>query len=1122
MPDYDDMNNIRDFESLVEYLRDELNWPFEEDLEIEDLAFDYEPEELGLDKEYEVAINEIKQIRPASGKLPWGIFYVDFEKKRLPVVVLRRALRALVPKKRATANAAYRTTWDADDLLFIAATGDAGNRGISFVHFEKAEEGQPRLKTIAWDEQETHFFYLKQDISRLSWPDDEDDATAWRKKWAGAFTTEHREVIRTSKELSSELARLARSTRDLIRDVYDYEAKDGALHKLHESFRTVLIEDLDLDGFADMVAQTISYGLFSARATGEPVLGLAHLEAMVPNTNPFLKELFAEFVSMSGTEKHQIDFDELGVSDLVAMLNNVKVEAVLQDFGRQTGGGTEDPVIYFYEDFLKDYDKDQKVKRGEFYTPKPVVSYIVRSVDRVLRDELDCPDGLADTSTMEWNGETWPKVMILDPATGTGTFLETVIEVIYETMTEKWRGQGKKQDQMHAAWNEYVPEHLLPRLHGFELMMAPYSVAHMKLGLKLKETGYEFESDERLRVYLTNTLEEPQDFSGRLYADFLAHEAEAANRIKKDVPVTVMIGNPPWAGHAATENPWINSLLRNELTDGADGYFRVDGQPLGERNPKWLNDDYVKFIRYGQYRISATDFGLLAYITNHGYLDNPTFRGMRQSLMSTFVDIKVLDLHGNVKKKEITPKGEIDDNVFDIQQGASIGLFTRKPETFANERFVDHADLWGKEQDKYKWLSEEDVSSTEWAELLPTSPAYLFALYDVELLIEYEQGRHPFEMMPTNVMGFQTHRDHFAIAFDHQNLRTRIEDLRRTAKSDEELREKYRLKDNKDFQLAATRKQVREEKRWKKYFVDCQYRPFDVRPSYYSSLVMDRPRKELLNHVAGSENLCLGLGRQGLAVNDPQWALVSASTDPLDANMFRRGGINVFPLYLYPGDNLFDAGKVAREANLAPEFVEELSSTLGLCFLTDGQGDLEATFGPENVFHYAYAVFHSPRYRERYAEFLKRDFPRLPLTSDLDLFSELCELGEQLVALHLMNSSLLDDPFTTFPKRGSNLMEKAKHDPEENRVYINKEGQYFNNVPEETWNFRVGGYQVLDKWLKDRKGRTLSEEDIEHYTKVVKALHETARIMREIDEVIEAHGGWPLAGSVREVEKQES
>lgn len=564
--DLDRVKSIADFPSLVEYLRDDLGWPMDVE-DADDLVFEYEPEELGLKEAHQVKINEIKQLRPLTSNQPWGIFYLDFEPKRLPVVVLRRILQSLVPKKRASAANPQQAVWNLNDLLFISALGEVGHRGISFAHFKENGEGPPQLQTFSWDQRETHFYYLGLNLEHLRWPEDEDDVEGWQKQWASAFTTVHRQVIKTSKELSTELARFARYTRQLVREVYGYEAESGPLHQLHNSFRTVLIQDLDVDGFADMVAQTIAYGLFSARVTGEEVLGLAHLEAMIPNTNPFLKELFAEFTKLSGHDHHQIDFDELGISALVDLLNTTDIEAILRDFGRQTSGGTEDPVIYFYEHFLNEYDKQQRVKRGEFYTPKPVVYYIVRSVDKLLREELDCPDGLADISTMEWRGKTWPKVMILDPATGTGTFLETVIEVIYETMTKKWRSEKLADSQIHAAWNEYVPKHLLPRLHGFELMMAPYSVAHMKLGLRLRETGYEFGSDERLNVFLTNTLEEAKDYSGQLFAGFLAHEAKAANKIKRDAPITVVLGNPPYAGHSANDSQWIRDLLRtNKLS----------------------------------------------------------------------------------------------------------------------------------------------------------------------------------------------------------------------------------------------------------------------------------------------------------------------------------------------------------------------------------------------------------------------------------------------------------------------------------------------------------------------------------------------------------------------------
>ncbi len=1073
--DLDRIKSIADFPSLVEYLREDLGWHLEAE-DVEDLVFDYEPEELGLDESHKVKIREIKQLRPLAPNQPWGIFYLDFEPKRLPVVVLRRILRSLVPRKRASAANPQQAVWNLNDLLFISALGEEGHRGISFAHFKENGGGLPQLQTFSWDERETHLHYLNLNLERLRWPEDTDNVEAWREQWSSAFTTAHRQVIRTSKELSVELARFARHTRELVREVYGYEAETGSLHRLHNSFRTVLIQDLDVDGFADMVAQTIAYGLFSARVTGEGVLGLARLEAMVPNTNPFLKELFAEFTKLSGHDKHQIDFDELGVSELVRLLNTIDIEAILRDFGRQTGGGTEDPVIYFYELFLNEYDKQQRVKRGEFYTPKPVVSYIVRSVDRLLREELDCPDGLADTSKMEWNGETWPKVMILDPATGTGTFLETVIEVIHETMTKKWKRERLTDSQIHAAWNEYVPEHLLPRLHGFELMMAPYSVAHMKLGLKLKQTGYDFKANKRLRIYLTNTLEEPKDFSGQLFADFLAHEAKSANNVKRGTPMTVVLGNPPYAGHSANDSDWVRDLLRTKLRDGADSYFRVDGQPLGERNPKWLNDDYVKFMRYGQYRIADAGVGILAFITNHGFLGNPTFRGMRQSLMHTFPDVCAVDLHGNVGKRERNPEGGRDENVFDIQQGVSISVFTKEMRADGSSE-VRHANLWGQRQNKYSWLAAQTIETTEWSQVEPQLPFYLFVPQDKDLLMEYDSGWKLTEMLPINTVGVVTGQDKKTVTFSPEAAA--------------QLAATHRLPDN--------------------VVKPILYRPYDQRCIVYDSQVVTRPRRKVMCHMLAGENLGLVSARSNKSQSPDHFLCSRLITEAKCGESTTQS--NLFPLYLYPTDNLLDIDEEDRKPNLAPKLTEELSETLRLRFVPDGRGDLRVTFGPEDVFQYTYAIFHSPTYRERYAEFLKRDFPRLPLTADLDLFSELVQWGEELVSIHLMRSPYLDNPFPTFPQSGSNVMEKAKYDPEEKRVYINRE-QYFDNVPEETWTFRVGGYQVLDKWLKDRKGRVLSTEDIEHYRKVVAALHETRQIMQEIDEVIEAHGGWPLPGSV--------
>ena len=889
-----------------------------------------------------------------------------------------------------------------------------------------------------------------------------------------SFLAQETPEVGTPRELAERMAAQAREIRTLITETFRQEGERGQLHTQLSAFRKTLIPDLKPEQFADMYAQTIAYGLFAARTTTDNPNAFSRRTAGwdLPRTNPFLRNLFNEIAG------HDLD-DRVAwlVDDLAELLKRARMDEILKDFGRRTR--REDPVVHFYETFLAAYDPKMRESRGVYYTPEPVVSYIVRSVDAVLKKKFGRPQGLAE-----------PNTLILDPATGTATFLYYVIRHIHESLQEE--GQL-------GAWSSYVREELLPRVFGFELLMAPYTVAHMKLGILLKELGYDFGGDERLRVYLTNTLEEGFHLDETIgFAEFIADEADAAASVKKDEPIEVIIGNPPYSGHSANKGPWISDLINT--------YKRVDGKPLGERNPKWLNDDYVKFIRFGQWRIEKTGGGVLAFITNNGYLDNPTFRGMRQSLMQIFTDIYLLDLHGSTKKQERTPEGDRDDNVFDIQQGVTIGIFIKEPSK-AGPAKVHHADLWGARQGKYEWLAKEDVKTTEWTELMPGSPSYIFVPQNADVLAEYERGWKAMEMMPVNVLGFQTHRDHFAIDFDMERLRARIAELRDPARTDEQLRNLYKLRDNRDWQLPIARGQLRNDGGWKAHFISCLYRPFDWRPSYFSTVAMDYPRRELQDHVAGKDNLCLGVGRQGLAVNDPQWALVAVSREPVDANIFRRGGINVFPLYLYPqDDNLLDAAEEGRRPNLSPQFVNELSEKLSLRFVPDGRGDLEKTFGPEDVFHYAYAVFHSPTYRERYAEFLKRDFPRLPLTSDRALFAALATKGADLVGLHLMTSAALDQLITRFPESGDNVVERVSYDTANGRVLINKD-QYFEGVPEEVWEFRIGGYQVLDKWLKDRKGRRLTSSDIRHYQRIVVALSETRRLMREIDEAIP---GWPL------------
>ena len=561
----------------------------------------------------------------------------------------------------------------------------------------------------------------------------------------------------------------------------------------------------------------------------------------------------------------------------------------------------------------------------------------------------------------------------------------------------------------------------------------------------------------------------------------------------------------------------------------------MDGQPLGERNPKWLQDDYVKFLRFGQWRIERTGAGILAFITNHGYLDNPTFRGMRQQLMNAFTDIYVLDLHGNAKKKEKCPDGSKDENVFDIQQGVAIGIFVKEAGK-AGPAKVRHADLWGLRESKYKGLFDRDVATSKWKALKPKAPFYLFVPQDTGLWGEYEQGWKVTEIMPVNSVGIVTARDRLTIRWSKQEVQETIRDF--VGLPEEEARTKYSLgNDVRDWKVSLAQQDLRNNGIAAAKVKSILYRPFDRRFTYYTGQTRGficMPRPEVMRHMLARANLALITSRLTKGETFRHAQVTRDITEVIVMSPKTSNNGFVFPIYLYPateGATLshWPAGPGERRPNLNPAFVADMGKRLGLNFVPDGRGDRKKTFGPEDVFHYIYAVFHSPTYRKRYAEFLKIDFPRVPLTSDVKLFRSLCRLGAELVTLHLLESPKLAEPIARFPVKGANLVEKgypkyvAPGEPEPGtgkkvsagRVYISKDvprsgkkGQYFEGVPPEIWEFHIGGYQVCEKWLKDRRGRTLAYDDLEHYSKVVTAIRETIRLMGEIDNLIP---GWPLS-----------
>lgn len=1126
---------VKTFAQLIDFLRDELDWPIDQGHDEEDLTFDWS-DDLGLKYEERVGIKQIKQLRPLETGQPWGIFFVDFEKKHLPIVILRRILNALVLKKRANANRAQQAAWQQRDLLFISAYGQENERQLTFAHFsEPTNDFDPRkatLRVLGWDDDETN---LKLDYvadmlkAKLTWPSDTSDMNAWRQRWSEAFELRHRQVIDTAADLALRLAELAKRIRNRMLQVLPRESENGELRKLLKGFQTALIHDLDEARFADMYAQTITYGLFSAAVSRTvPGAGTAvhqgNVVDMVPVTNPFLRDMLSSFLKAGG-RRGKFDFDELGIQEVVDLLNDPKthMEAVLRDFGNRTRG--EDPVIHFYEEFLKAYDKKLKADRGVFYTPQPVVSYIVRSVHELLQTEFGLEEGLADTTT--WGemlkkhpdlklplltdelGEKRtispdePFVQILDPATGTATFLVEVIDLIYRTLATKWRQQRLTDVQQRGAWNEYVPKHLLPRLHAFELMMAPYAIAHMKIGLKLAETGYRFGAEERARVYLTNALEPWVKQLPLIGFDALAHEAAAVNEVKRHKRFTVVVGNPPYAALSANLTDTARELVRR--------FKFIDGVRVKERGAlqleKNLQEDYVKFLAFAEDRLDESATGVCGMICNHGFIDNPTLRGVRWSLSNNFHQIWVLDLHGNVNRGEKAPDGTDDQNVFDIKDaGVAIYLGLKGGRKVATDSQVRKGDLWGdRETQKYPFLRANTCGTHNWEDVSSEPELFLFRTLSQHGSGEYNAWPKVTDIFPRHSIGMITARDGYVIDFSSEPIVERAKAFRDSTLGDEATCKALGIPIKKGWNITRARERIRSVKDLAAHVRQVLYRPFDVRPVFYHESLIWGMAWPVMQHMVEGRNLALITSRmtKGEAF---QHVLVSNTlSEVILLSSKTSNNAFAFPLHLKSENSGLQFGECA---NLAPQFLSSVANTLGLT--RDKSSGLPVGLTPEDIFRYAYAVFHSPGYRSRYAEFLKIDFPRLPLTGNLGLFCALARLGGELTSFHLLESPRLANPITEFV--GARNAEVEKVSWSKNTVWIDKaQTAGFKGVAEEVWSFHIGGYQVCEKWLKDRKSRTLSNDDIVHYQRIVVALSETIRLMAEIDRVIDAHGGWPGA-----------
>ena len=895
---------------------------------------------------------------------------------------------------------------------------------------------------------------------------------------------------------ASDLARMLSGKAQLLKAAISDLLQNTSNNELQNrlaAFREHLIADLSEADFADMMAQTITYSLFAARCyhthgTFDRNRAIEILDEM----NPFLSQLL--WISIQRlTQLHWI------IDPIAELLDLADMESIITDFG--TEGRQAGPIIHFYEDFLSDYDPKIRRQRGVYYTPEPVVSYIVRSVDTVLTEQFNLSDGLAHTGTIDVSGTQMPKVHILDPAAGTGTFLRSVISQIHHTIIT---------GGMAGAWQEYVPQHLLPRLHGFERMVAPYTMCHLTLTHQLAQLGYNLNAGERLNVYLTDTLEAGDRQEGLpIFVDEIAKEAESAVTVKRDLPVMVIVKNPPYLGESKNKGQWITNLLRG--LDGdvpTESYFEVDGHPLEEDNPKWLNDDYVKFIRFAQWRIARTGYGILAFISNHGYLKNLTFPGMRQSLMETFDAIYILDLHGNKITNEKPPNGGADENVFNIQQGVAIGIFIKHAPEKLNPARVYHAELWGDRSDKYSWLEMNTIDTTPWKKLTPKFPNYRFVPQSESE--EYKCYWKITNIFSLNNGGTITKRDKMVIDFEPEPILERVNYFRNSTESNEQLCQQLPIRMNNEWDIDGALDSLRAEQDITKYIQPILYRPYDERFIFYHDALVARRTIKVMHHLLAGDNVAMCVGKAGQAVGDATWNLVSISKTIANLNLFRRGGIVVFPLYRYAEQGGY------RHHNLSQQFLEEvrrhlnyeIDHAVALRFIPDGKGDLHTTIGPEDIFHYIYAILHAPEYRRQYADQLKIDFPHIPLTTNRVLFQKLTSLGEQLVEAHLLQSE--DTGFLPeFPEGGNSQVKKIRWSEIDQRVWINST-QYFAPIPQEVWEFRVGGHCPAKKWLTDRKSRILTFDEIQHYRRICGALNRTVKVMEDIDNTIAEHGGWPL------------
>ena len=961
------------------------------------------------------------------------------------------------------------------------------------------------------------------------------------------FLSHKPKQINSAKEFANALAE---RTKLLKNSLLEMEGNER-VKALYDIFKNTIYSKIDYADFCDNFAQTLTYSLFLAKlnANGEKI-DLYNLTKFIPKSFPLIRAMSKFLQDLKEVDDKNLKTIDWLLIEIVNINNNIDEKLIIEELNKFSLDKNlklimnKDPYMHFYETFLSYYNPELREKRGVYYTPQSVVDFIINSIDLILKKDFNKVKGFGDALNQK------DSITLLDFATGTGTFL-----------LDSFRKALSYYDKNSA---KYKPEELINKFYGFEFMIAPYTIAHLKLSQTLKEEfNYTLDDNERLNIFLTNTLEtinikeEKEKFS--ILVD-LIKETELAQETK-DKNILIITGNPPYSGASANKGIFeeeIRSEYKDSLEKEPLAIIR-NGKIEKEKNPKWLLDDYVKFIRFAEMKLNKQkEGGIFGFISNNSFLDNPTFRGMRYSLLKSFDKIYILDLHGNVRKKEISPDGSKDENVFDIMQGVSINIFVRYSNSSLRERSrsnpnkidchaskearndniysnsdnsnlakVYHYDLFGKREDKYKFLFDNNLDNIEWKELKFEAPFFLFIPQNEIIKSEYNRGISVKDMFRISSTGICSQRDSVVIHKTKESVKEIIKDFCNLSK--EENIRKYKIeKDGRDWQIQLAIDSIKKSELNKNgVIIQINYRPFDFYWTYYNGEAkgfMAYPRTEVMQHFLPSiarakpeaiQNIDCHASKE--ARNDNNIGLVcDRGTKSQDiSNIFISdklidlhlvgSGSYIFPLYIYDTENV---RKILREENEEVggmfEDIKHFENKVRIenftpkfrKFINEKYGEIK----PEEILGYIYAILFHKEYRKKYLDFLKIDFPKIPFVESKDYFLKFAKLGEELYNLHLGNLKIqkeVGEPMFKDNKNKNEKIVKAIYNENEKDLFVN-ESLYFKNVDKEVWEYKIGGYQVLDKYLKSHKNENI---DYEHFENVIKILTRSIEIEAEISEL---------------------